>query len=198
MVIPEEIAKVSHDMIDEQSFFNFLDQRKNMLDAVVICGGEPTLQSDLYDFIKKIKKKGFLVKLDTNGRDFKIVEKLISDKLIDYVAMDIKHPHEQYEKLVWVKLNTDFYINYHATVQLLLEDKIDYEFRTTVMKPHHGPKEIEEIVKYIQWAKNYFIQNFVPGKMINPNFEAIKFSENELEEMKLIAEKYVQKCSIRN
>jgi len=198
MVIPEEIARVSHDMIEEQSFLNFLDKRKGMLDAVVICWWEPTLQPDLYGFIKKIKNKWFLVKLDTNGRDFKMVERLISEWLIDYVAMDIKHPHEQYEKLVWVKLNTDFYTNYHATVQLLLEWKIDYEFRTTVMKPHHGLQEIEEIAVYIKWAKNYFIQNFVAGKMINPKFNANSLSQQELEDMKAIAEKYVQKCEIRD
>jgi len=170
-VLPERVLACKHDFIPDDVFFNFLDTRKDVLDGVVVCGWEPTLQKDLYDFISKVKNKGFLVKLDTNGQDADIVQKLLDDQLLDYVAMDIKNPYEQYEKLVGVKLTTDFYTNYHRTIQMLLSGDIDYEFRTTVIKWHHDNDSMAQIAKSISWAKKYFIQNFVPGTTLDPDFE---------------------------
>jgi len=90
LVLPEKIKNQPE--ISEKDFFEFLESRKGLLEGVVVCGGEPTINKDLPDFIKKIKKMGFLIKLDTNGSNPQMIKKLIDDELIDYVAMDIKAP----------------------------------------------------------------------------------------------------------
>ena len=92
---------------NEHSFFDFLKTRLGKLDGVVISGGEPTLQSDLHDFIEKIKQMGFAVKLDTNGTNPKIVEKLLKNNLLDYIAMDIKAPLFKYKEITGVNVNID-------------------------------------------------------------------------------------------
>ena len=111
-VLPEQIAEIKDDLISEDAFFNFLESRKWKLDGVSICGGEPTIQPDLYDFAKKIKDMWFLVKLDTNGRDVKIVEKMINDGILDYVAIDLKHSIEKYSVATWTNETQDFFDNY--------------------------------------------------------------------------------------
>jgi pyruvate formate lyase activating enzyme len=107
------------------------------LDGVSICGGEPTLQSDLYDFAKKVKEMGFAVKLDTNGRDWQIVKRMVNDGILDYVAVDLKHALPSYYKAVGVEpriLGEEFYHSFQKLLQFLLEGKVDYEYRTTVAK----------------------------------------------------------------
>ena len=129
LVLPKKIKP--EDEILEKDFFDFLESRKNKLDAVVVTGGEPTLQKDLENFIAKIKKMGFLVKLDTNGTNPDVLKKLIDKKLIDYVAMDIKNNinDKAYQKIVCTKPNM---ANILKSVEILLAGKVDYEFRTTV------------------------------------------------------------------
>jgi len=155
------------------------------------------MQPDLYDFVKAIKNKGYLAKLDTNGRDATIIKKLLDDNLLDYIAMDIKNPVESYEDLVWVKLDNDFFDNFHQSVELLKMSNIDYEFRTTVIKPHHTAKHIESIAKFLKWSSKYFLQNFKPEKTLDPNFIGQSFTEKELQEFQKIAENYVDFCGIR-
>ena len=93
-VLPEELEKIRHDFIGEEVFFRFLQTRVGFLDGVVICGGEPTIHKDLPEFCQKIKNLGFLVKLDTNGSNPEMLELLLEQKLVDYIAMDIKHSPE--------------------------------------------------------------------------------------------------------
>lgn len=156
LVLPKKIKP--EDEILEKDFFDFLESRKNKLDAVVVTGGEPTLQKDLENFIAKIKKMGFLVKLDTNGSNPNLLQKLIDKKLIDYVAMDIKNNinDKSYQKIVCTKLNIE---NILKSVNILLAGKVDYEFRTTVA-PGVGKKDILAIAKKIKNAKKYFLQEF--------------------------------------
>ena len=92
LVLPDK--KEKQPIISEKDFFSFLGQRKDVLDGVVVCGGEPTINSDLSEFVRKIKKMGFKVKLDTNGSNPETIKDLINKKLIDYIAMDIKAPLE--------------------------------------------------------------------------------------------------------
>ena len=87
----------NEDLIDEEEIFKYLDKRKGIIDGIVISGGEPTIQKDLKDFMKKVKEKGFLIKLDTNGSNPKLVEEIINEKLVDYIAMDIKNVLEEYK-----------------------------------------------------------------------------------------------------
>lgn len=140
----------------EEEIFEYLNLRKNILDGVVITGGEPTVQKDLKGFIKKIKDLGLLVKLDTNGGNPKVLQELIDEKLVDYVAMDIKNIFNKYNITSGKKINLD---NIKKSIEILKASKIDYEFRTTIIKEMHSLDDIVSICKLVGNAK-YYLQNF--------------------------------------
>lgn len=140
----------------EEEIFEYLNLRKNILDGVVITGGEPTVQKDLKGFIKKIKDLGLLVKLDTNGGNPKVLQELIDEKLVDYVAMDIKNIFNKYNITAGKKINLD---NIKKSIEILKASKIDYEFRTTIIKEMHSLDDIVSICKLVGDAK-YYLQNF--------------------------------------
>lgn len=140
----------------EEEIFEYLNLRKNILDGVVITGGEPTVQKDLKGFIKKIKDLGLLVKLDTNGGNPKVLQELIDEDLVDYVAMDIKNIFNKYNITSGKKINLD---NIKKSIEILKASKIDYEFRTTIIKEMHSLDDIISICKLVGNAK-YYLQNF--------------------------------------
>ena len=140
----------------EEEIFEYLNLRKNILDGVVITGGEPTVQKDLKGFIKKIKDLGLLVKLDTNGGNPKVLQELIDEDLVDYVAMDIKNIFNKYNITAGKKINLD---NIKKSIEILKASKIDYEFRTTIIKEMHSLDDIISICKLVGDAK-YYLQNF--------------------------------------
>ena len=140
----------------EEEIFEYLNLRKNILDGVVITGGEPTVQKDLKAFIKKIKDLGLLVKLDTNGGNPKVLQELIDEKLVDYVAMDIKNIFNKYNITAGKRINLD---NIKKSIEILKASKIDYEFRTTIIKEMHSLDDIVSICKLVGNAK-YYLQNF--------------------------------------
>ena len=156
-VVPEKIEKIKDIFIPEDIFFNFLKTRIGFLDGVVISGGEPTLQTDLIDFIKKIKDFNYKIKLDTNGTNFEVVKKIIDEKLIDYIAMDIKAPIEKYKDVVNVKVDTNIILK---TIELIKNSNIDYEFRTTVVKEQLSIEDLNGIGKIIFGANKYYLQKF--------------------------------------
>ncbi len=168
LVLPDEIMKQLK--ISEKDFFDFLEKRKNLLGGVVVCGGEPTINFGLLEFISRIKIMGFKVKLDTNGSNPEMLKKLIKEKLIDYIAMDIKAPlrKENYEKLVGTKINLK---EIKESIKVIKNSGIDYEFRTTVIPDFHTKKDIVEIVENISPAKKYFLQDFRPEKNLNSCFK---------------------------
>jgi pyruvate formate lyase activating enzyme len=169
IVMPEKI-KVQPEF-SEKEIFDFLKSRKNLIDGVVICGGEPTLSKDLAPFAEKIKKEGFFVKLDTNGSNSKILGNLIDKKLVDYVAMDIKAPFADYAKATGMKVNLD---EIKKSINIIKNSGIDYEFRTTVVPGIHTREDILQMAREISPAKKYFLQNFLAQKTMNKNFENIK------------------------
>lgn len=140
----------------EEEIFEYLNLRKNILDGVVITGGEPTVQKDFKSFIKKIKDLGLLVKLDTNGGNPKVLQELIDEELVDYVAMDIKNIFNKYNITAGKKINLD---NIKKSIEILKASKIDYEFRTTIIKEMHSLDDIVSICKLVGDAK-YYLQNF--------------------------------------
>ena len=148
-------------------FFEFLNTRKGKLDGVVITGGEPCLQPDLIDFIRQIKLMGFLVKLDTNGSFPDVIQNLLNENLLDYIAMDIKAPIEKYNKITNSIIPTDKII---TSINLIMNSGIDYEFRTTVVKSQLNIEDFEKIGNLIKGAKKYYLQKFVPTKTLNPTF----------------------------
>lgn len=147
--------------IDEEEVFSYLNKRKNILDGVVISGGEPLLQKDIKDFIVRIKTLGYKVKLDTNGVNSKLLSELIDEKLVDYVAMDIKNTFDKYD-MTTGKSNSRI-DNIKESIRILKKEKVPYEFRTTIVKDFHNIEDIKKILKYINGSK-YFIQNFVDNE----------------------------------
>ncbi len=193
-VLPEKLEKVYKNLIPENAFLNFLKNRKWKLSWVSICWWEPTLQKDLFDFCKKIKEMWFLLKLDTNWRDPEILKKLIDANLIDYIAMDIKDEIWKFSEISWVQIDEAPYLE---SIKILINSNINYEFRTTVIKWIHTIKSIENIAKYIPWAKSYFLQNYKSGNSLDPNFDWKSFTYKELLEFREIWVKYVWNCNIR-
>jgi len=196
-VLPELIARYRNQQIPEEAIFNFLQQRKGLIDGVSICWWEPTIQSDLYDFAEKIKKMWFCVKLDTNGRDVKLVKKMVEDWILDYVAVDLKWPLSNYEKRSWVSEFWNFLENYKELLDFLKSGVVDYEYRSTLIKWFHEKEDLEEMGMYLQWIKARYLQNYLPEETLDPNFIGEPFTWVELQELKKIANKYVEFCSIR-
>ena len=169
LVLPERIKKQK--TISQKIFFNFLKARKNLLEGVCIGGGEPTIYKDLPEFIKKIKKMSFLVKLDTNGTNPTMLKQLIDKKLVDYVAMDIKAPKGNYEEVVGKKINIK---NIEESIKILKKGKVDYEFRTTIVPTLHKKEDIIKIAQWIKPAKKYFLQNFLQKSTIDKKLEKVR------------------------
>lgn len=149
--------------IPVEDFFAFLENRKGKLDAVVITGGEPTMHQDLLEFAKRIKSMGFLVKLDTNGSNPEMLETLIENSAVDYIAMDIKAPIEKYFDVANCAINKN---EIKRSIKLVMAKAPDYEFRTTVVAGQLDERDFEEIGNLIGGAKRYFIQKFVPSKKL--------------------------------
>lgn len=181
--------------IEAEHILEFLDSRKGKLDGVVITGGEPTLHKDLPEFIKEIKGLRFYVKLDTNGTNPKMLQKLLDEKLIDYVAMDIKAPIEKYEEIVCAKANTK---NILKSIEILKSSNIDYEFRTTVVKSQLSINDFEKIGDMISGAGKYYIQRFLPTKTLDESFmQEITCSDREFEKIIEELKKYVKHVRLR-
>lgn len=181
--------------ISEKDFFEFLTSKKGLLDGVCICGGEPTIHKDLPQFCQKIKKSGFLVKLDTNGSNPDIVKKLIDEKLVDYIAMDIKSPKEKYETYTNKKIDLSLI---EKSINLLKENRIDYEFRTTVA-PGLEKEDIINIAQWIGPAKKYFLQEMNEQKaIIEPDILSLPVLKKEdlIKIIKLIKPKF-EICQLR-
>lgn len=179
--------------ISESEFFEFLSSRKNKLDGVAITGGEPLIQKDIKNFILKIKEMGFKVKLDTNGSFPDILQSLIEENMVDYVAMDIKNSYEKYSLTAG---NTQIVEKVKRSVEILLQGKVDYEFRTTVVKELHSPSDMIEIGKAIKGAKRYFIQNYQDkDSVLRKNLHPLE--KDELEALLNEVKKYVPSSTLR-
>ena len=138
---------------------DYLKSKKNMIDAVVISGGEPTLMPDLKDKIKEIKKIGFLIKLDTNGTNPNVIEDLLKEKLLDYIAMDIKNSEEEYSKTAGCKqVNIN---DIKKSIKLIENSGVNYEFRTTLVKEFHTQKSIENMCNLLKGGKKLYLQKFI-------------------------------------
>ena len=177
----------------DDGFFEFLETRRGKLDGVMITGGEPCLQKDLIDFIKRIKEMGFLVKLDTNGSFPEVLEQALP--YIDYVAMDIKAPVEKYSDIVRVKINPD---KIRESISLIMKSGVDYEFRTTVVRSQLSYGDFRQIGELIKAAKRYYLQKFVPSKTLDENMmKETTYSNAEFEAIKDILSEYIDNVVIR-
>ncbi|MCH4207653.1 MAG: anaerobic ribonucleoside-triphosphate reductase activating protein [Solobacterium sp.] len=172
----------NYEFFDPEEVMEYLKKRKGLLDGVCISGGEPLLQDDLPDFIIDIKKLGYLVKLDTNGSYPDRLKDLIDAGLIDYVAMDIKNCPERYAETIGVNPDVFHMENIQKSIDLLQHGKIDYEFRTTVIRELHTKENLVELAKWIKGTKKYYLQQYMDsGNVIQPGWSAYDYGEmNEL------------------
>ena len=145
--------------IDFNEILDFLKTRKGLVDAVVFSGGEQTLEHDLEVKIKAVKSLGFLIKLDTNGTNPDLLEKLLDEGLLDYVAMDIKNSPALYNETSGV--NNINIANIKRSIALIMSKAPDYEFRTTLVKEFHEHMDYEQYYELIKGAKKVFLQKFV-------------------------------------
>ncbi len=181
--------------VTEEEFFSYLQKRKGILDGVCVTGGEPLLQKDIEDFLRKIKALGYEIKLDTNGMFPAKLKEIVNAGLVDYVAMDIKNSPEYYAVTVG-KEELDFEKIKESVEFLINEASVDYEFRTTVVAEFHTESAFEKIGKLIKGAKKYYLQGFVDsGDLIGSNLTALP--KNIMEKMAERVKPYVGKVQIR-
>ena len=179
----------------EQEFFAFLEKRKGKIEGVCITGGEPTLQPDLVEFIRKVRAMGFLVKLDTNGARPDILKKLLDLKLLDFVAMDIKNQLGRYSETVGVKVDIE---RIKLSVDLIRHSRLPYEFRTTVVPGIHAEKDFLEIAQWLSGAKAYYLQEYREGVILDEKLkQKTKGQKIDLDKIKKLIEKNFEKMGIR-
>jgi len=175
----------------------FLEKRQDFLDGVVISGGEPTLQVDLVEVCTQIKNLGYPLKLDTNGSRPGVLKHLIDEGLVDYIAMDLKT--DPYLYTTYIKRNCDPDPIF-SSVRIIMEAGIDYEFRTTCVKPIVTRQTVERICQRIQGARLYVLQHFRKNEVLHPEFFRdcdYEYCDDELMQLKALAEQWVDKCIIR-
>jgi len=187
--------KLFSSCLDEKKILSFLAQRVGKLDAVSITGGEPTIQKDLIGFVKKIKKMGFAIKLDTNGSQPQVIKELLQARLLDFIAMDVKAPPGKYESVTMAPVNT---LAIQESIGLILKSKIPHEFRTTVVESQLNGDDIIEISKMISGARSYVLQKFIPTKALNKKYLKEKsLSDDELEKIKKQLGKNISSVTVR-
>lgn len=180
-----------------ESVLAFLKKRKGILEGVCITGGEPTLQPDLKEFIKNVRELGYLVKLDTNGYQPKVLRELLEEGLLDYVAMDIKASRENYARVAGLK-SFDVTRIEESVNMLMDQDQIPYEFRTTVVKGLHDPQEFERIGQWLSGAQALYLQSFRESEhVLDQSLTMGSFSKEELESMAEMARNYIVRVEIR-
>jgi pyruvate formate lyase activating enzyme len=185
------------DILPIDHVLTFLDERKGKLDALSITGGEPLLHKDLGEFIKKVKMKGFLVKLDTNGSFPHRLQSLLDEELVDYVSMDVKAPLEKYDQLAGVHVDTD---QIKQSIKIIVENAPDYEFKTTMIPGLLEKNDVTEITSFIKGAKRYYLQQWkmdVPLLNDELRVKTKPFSKKDFLEMKQLAAPFVETCEIR-
>ena len=184
----------SDERLSEENFFAFLQKRKGLTDGVCITGGEPLLQKDILSFVKRIKEMGFLVKLDTNGSYPDALNTLLSEGLLDYVAMDIKNAPDAYLETAGVQKNVLPAVE--ESVALLKEGRVPYEFRTTVIRQFHTEARMAMIGKWLAGVPRYFIQNFSDaGEVLSDGLSG--FTPSELEKLLAAVTPYIPTAKVR-
>ena len=187
--------------ISEKEVIEHLVSKKKWLDGLAITGGEPTIHKSLPLFIRKIKKRGFLVEIETNGTNPQMLKGLIKERIVDFIAMDIKAPleWERYKEAAGIN-RKDLLARVKESVEILLGkgSEIDYEFRTTVVPQLLDKEAILEIARQIKGGQRYILQQFLPEKTLDKRYEEIKpYSKAQLEEMREKAGNYVREVSVR-
>ena len=195
---PELVTCINKEKaIEEEKIFRFLQKRKKVLEAVVITGGEPTMHKDLPRFIKQIREIGYLIKIDTNGSNPYMLEKLIKSNLVDYVAMDIKAPEISYQKVTNASID---FSKIMRSIRIIMKSAKDYEFRSTILPILHIKEDLIAMAKMIHGSKRYYLQKFEPAKKMNDiafaNYKS--YSDKEMKDLATLCRQYVDFCKFRH
>ncbi len=184
------------DPLPEEEVFRFLRKRGGLLEGVVISGGEPAVHPDLPEFVAKLKSLGYLIKLDTNGSFPEVLKNMIDERLIDFVAMDVKAPPERYEEVVRAEVKVR---NILISIELLKNSGIPYEFRTTAVKGFVDKDDLIRIGRLLRGAERYAIQRFVRAdSLVDPAFRQMVPPPDEV--LTVVASdlrKYIKEVEVR-
>ncbi len=186
--------------IPEENILSFLVERKPFLDGICLSGGEPTLYADITEFLETIRSHNLKIKLDTNGSQTAVLEKIIEQDLVDYIAMDIKNCLQtvDYTRTIGVQ-DEQIITKIKNSIELIMASGVNYEFRTTIVPGFHDEEMIKNIAKEIEGAQKYILQNFIQSEeMLDPSLKGVKLiSEDKMKEILKRVEPYVQECRIR-
>jgi pyruvate formate lyase activating enzyme len=193
LVVPEKY----NPLLDSNEVLDFLAGRFGKLTGVCITGGEPLLQPDITDFIKKLKDMGYKVKLDTNGLLSTILEKVIQTKTVDYLAMDIKGNSGVYQAVSATSNLEALMASVKKSIELIKNSDVPYEFRTTIVKSFHKLEDFYEVGELIRGAKKYALQNYEHSKHVGDTTGVESFTRQELETFKVLMQEFVDEVAIR-
>jgi len=178
----------------------YLEENQKWVDGVVITGGEPTLQKDLPSLCSRFKELGLKVKVDTNGTNPTAINKLIEKKLVDYIALDVKADltREAYSKACGVDAGS-FLQRIKSTIRALMGDKVEYEFRTTVVPTLHQIEDMERICDAIKGCSKFALQNLKSdAETIDPKYQTLKaFSKSEMNKFLKVAQRIIPNAIVR-
>lgn len=182
------------EVMSREELLSFLGARRGRLEGVCISGGEPTIHSDLPELISQIKDLGFAVKLDTNGTNPEMLTSLINDGLLDYVAMDIKNSPEKYEDTVVI--NSSLIDNVRMSTEILMGGRVDFEFRTTLMRELQGEEEMHAIGRWLSGDEKFFLQTYRDeGDLLVGGFTP--YTREETEGLLAVIREYIPKAKMR-
>jgi pyruvate formate lyase activating enzyme len=192
---PQLVNRIT-DCIDENEILTFLKKRKGLIEGLSISGGEPLLQNDIIDFIKKVKKLDYLIKIDTNGSFPEKLQELFDKKLVDYVSMDVKAPMEKYNQITGVKIDIK---KIEKSIEIIKNIEIGYEFRTTIIPNLLVKEDIVKIAKWLRGSKKYYLQQFKTDiPLISSSYEnMIPYPKEYLIEIIEEIKPYFNRCDLR-
>jgi pyruvate formate lyase activating enzyme len=181
--------------IKQAEIFEYLEAKRKWVDGVCVTGGEPTLHKDLPDFCAEVKKRGFLVKLDTNGTNPAMVRNMIKRDLVDFIAMDIKGPIEAYDSVAGVDVNKS---DVRKTVEFIRSSGLDYEFRSTILPRLHKAADLKAIGEWLRGSKRYALQQFRPLATLDKSYEKEpSYSEDEMKRFGEMLKPYFGSVEVR-
>lgn len=187
LVLPEEYCPA----LPEEEVMAFLRSRQEYLEGVVVTGGEPTLQGDIISFLDKIKRLGYLVKLDTNGSRPEVLKQLISLRLVNYVAMDVKSSLSRYPEVAGVRVSAG---KIKESIRVIVDSEIQHEFRTTLVKAFHFSQDLREILPLVRGARQYNLQRArIDAKILDKSLLAQEpYSDSEFDRLREIVSKAME------
>lgn len=192
-------GKAGAEDVSLELILSFLQERQGFLDAAVISGGEPCLNNDLPEVLAQIQDTGYMTKLDTNGSRTPMLTRLITNFLVDYVAMDIKSvvEYKKYQEACGGRLTSEDFFNVKGSINLLMNADVEVEFRTTIVPNLHKPEDIVEIARYIKGARKYSLQQFRPQNALSSDYRQIKpYPPRLLQEIAAECRQYVQEVRV--